>query len=1024
MPRKRAGKIKHYVEKKAKAVKKPTKKFNKKIITILILVGIFGTVLFLNSYFNYTSGLAFDPEGQTLGTRFFLSGPDPYYNMRLCSETLEKGYYPYLSPSEGDPLLNYPVGLYGGARPPLFNMIAVSSANILSNFMPQMDALGWCMLFLPAIYGALLVFPIYGIGKELFNRKVGLIAAFFTAIIPAHIGSGHGSSFSLFDHDSFLLLLFACTFFFFIKSLKEKDFKKASISAIFAGLFVGAIQLTWAAAQVILLLILAFMIVQLILDMFRGMKDISTAYKTVIVLGVGYLISLPLDFVKEYMTTFPLYIFLMSLGILALYLILRKIKLPWVITMPALGCLGAGILSFFYMISSGVISMRGPLATLADVIFGSGIYGSKVSLTIGEAHTFGLSQTVMMLGPVLYWLALVGFILFLIKSYRNKMKPQNLFFLVVFIIDFWMLTVAGRFVNDLIPCVVIFSAYISWEILSRINYKSMFITIKGIGGFHGLRKGIKYPHILGVLFVVFILVLPNSFLALDAATPPSMDEQVFGEGFQGAFGNSLGQQLYWADVCYWLSQQDTDIEDPAERPGVLTWWDYGFYLSSMSGHPTVADNYQSGIPCAANFHTSLSEKEAVAVLIIRLLEGTKESKGLIGEIPKETKDIIRDYFPTYTVEENETNITINRAQNLIDILENPEKNAPSTNSLVAPEYGNTELRVSADNAMYHDATKILTNLSDEEITTLYMKIMEATGFSIRYYGIETRDMTQIFGVFPFLSDKSTHGYVTMEDDWYETVYVDSNTGVEYTEDQLNNLTQQQLNEMSITTTTKRKDAFFESMAFKTFYGFTTDNNLPDNRLPTYLLKHFRPVYISPYVSLAKYYEGANVSGTVKVGNLGYAGSVVYVMDEYGIPHDYSMIENGQFNLIMPAGNISLSLYIGQNRLDTKHVGIVSEEEGRRTQESNYEVNFSVNLSSININVEGIPQNDLNLSVESQRFSQYKFKETNIGNDTYVFKDLIPDNYNIYITNRTGTQIFGDSIYIQPDNNSYNISLGD
>ena len=476
MPRKRAKKSTYRVEKKGRVTnitRRPKHRINKKFTTILILLGIFSIVLFMTCYFNYTSGIAFNPDGTTLGTRFFLSGPDPYYNMRLCTETLEKGYYPYLSPSEGDPLLNYPAGLYGGARPPLFNMIAVGTASILGNFMPQMDALGWCMLFLPAIYGALLIFPVYGIGKELFNRKVGLLSAFFIALIPAHIGSGHGSAFSLFDHDSFLLVLFACTFYFFIKSLKEKEIKKSLVYAGFAGLFVGAIQLTWAAAQVILLLILVFMFVQLILDIFRGMKDITTAYKTVTVLGVGYFISLPLAMAKEYMMTFPLYIFAISLGILVIYLILKKLNLPWLISMPALGCLGAVGLGFFYMISRGIIYITGPLATIANLVFGSGIYGSKVALTIAEAHTFGLSQTVMMFGPALYWLALVGFVLFSIATYKDKIKPQNLFFLIVFIIDFWMITIAGRFLNDLIPCVAVLAAYVTWTVIDRIDYKQM-----------------------------------------------------------------------------------------------------------------------------------------------------------------------------------------------------------------------------------------------------------------------------------------------------------------------------------------------------------------------------------------------------------------------------------------------------------------------------------------------------------------------------------------------------------------------
>jgi len=50
------------------------------------LVGIFFLVIFLNSYFNITSEVAINPEGEGFN-KFYLSGPDPYYNLRLVKET-------------------------------------------------------------------------------------------------------------------------------------------------------------------------------------------------------------------------------------------------------------------------------------------------------------------------------------------------------------------------------------------------------------------------------------------------------------------------------------------------------------------------------------------------------------------------------------------------------------------------------------------------------------------------------------------------------------------------------------------------------------------------------------------------------------------------------------------------------------------------------------------------------------------------------------------------------------------------
>jgi len=1029
MPRRRGIKKQQKIKKRKEIQSKQvttkkafTFKKKKQYWIALALVGVFFIVLFMNSYFNYTSGIAHNENGKTLGTRFYYAGPDPYYNMRLCEETLEKGYYPYLSPSDGDPLLNYPAGLYGGARPPLFNMIAVGATHLVSGItgMDQLEALGWCMLFLPAIYGALLVFPVYGIGKELFNSKVGIISAMFVSIIPAHISSGHGSSFSLFDHDSFLLLLFTCAFLFVIKAFKEKNRIKSLCFASLAGIFVGAIQLTWAAAQVIVLMILVYAIVQFVLDVIRHKLELRHPLIITTILGTGFFVSLPLDIVKENIMNFPIYAFLVSILILVLYIVLKKINMPWIISLPSIVGLGIVGLSILYAINKGIIATRGPLFTLSNVIFGEGVYGTKVSLTIGEAHTFPLSQTVMMIGPALYWIGLLGFLLFCFRTFKGKWSSYNLFFIVIFCIQFWFTSTAGRFLNDLIPAICIFAGFLTFTLIQKINYKEMIRNIKSVGGLHGVRRGVKVKHILGGFFVVGLVLLPNTFLALDAATPPETDTEVFGEDFVGTYGTSLGQQYYWADACYWLSQQDTEIKDPADRPGILTWWDYGFYLASMSEHPTVADNFQNGIQCAANFHTSQTEEESVAILIIRLAEGVKRPGGLTGSMPDKVREVFSKYLPVY-ITQNDTNNTT--SLNIIDIIEDPTNNAPSTGKLISPEYGNKELRITAWNAMYHDAVNIITSrLDDEEITQLYMEMMEVTGYSIRYYGIETRDMTTIFGVFPFLADKSTHGYVTVEDDWYVTKYKDK-YGNEFTLEEVKNMSHSEYEERQPSAVTRNKETYYNSMAFETFYGYNNNNEIPDNRIPTYMLRHWVPVYISSYISIAKYYEGAKLNGNVKVGTTDYNGVTVFVLDGNGIPHDYDTVIDGEFNVILPAGEISLSFYIGENYLGIrKNLGEITEAEATRKTFFNETVNISVEPASVNVSVTNVTEEGLILNVTSISYSGLQYSIPLPEDKEYIFSDMIPDSYIFTVYNSTGSIKHNGHFFVGPGKNNYNIEV--
>lgn len=1009
MSRKRGGKYKSYTNVK-KIIEKKHKVNNTHIKTGLVLVGIFFMVLFLNSYFNYTSGINYNEEGTTLGTRFYLSGPDPYYNMRTCQVMMEEGRYPFIQSVEGDPLLNYPIH-NKWSRPPLFNTITVAVATGLSNFMESMDALGWAMLWLPAIYGAFLIFPVYGIGKELFNKKIALFAAMLVPIIPIHIGSGHGSAFGLFDHDSFLSLLFVTLFFLIIKSLKEKDKTKSALYCILAGVSVSGIYITWAASRFVFMLLIVYIMVQLLFDIFKNDLDNMRATKMSLILFTCFGVTLPYAYLTSNVYGFPLLAMFFATGVSGLYMILNKIKMPWTLTLPGLGLLFGGVIGILYLVYIQIINLGGAVNQVVSFLFGEGIYGTEISWTIAEAGDFGISQTVMSFGPAIYWLGLAGFVLFVFKTFKTKWKPECLFFIVVFLIDFWLTTTAGRFMNDLIPGMVVFTAFLTITIIDKINYPSMMKSIKRIGGFRGIYKATKIYHVLGILFVVFLIFIPNSFLALDAAVPAEKKSDIFGPEYRGVWGESLGKSYYWGDALYWLSQQDNEIEKPEDRPAILTWWDYGFYISAMGEHPTVADNYQSGIPPASNFHTSKTEQEAVSVLIIRCLEGYMRNRN--NQFGQELVDIVEKYF--------DGNTTAERCEILYYIQ--GSEIPPSYNTLVAPEYGNTQLKTNIDNAIYHDCIKIITeNLTDEQITNLYMDVKAVTGYDIRYYGVEQYD-THIFGVFSFLSDRGVHGFITQEDDYFETKFRDRETGNEYSQEELDVMSMSQLNDLNLYPTTRKKDGWFDNMFYKVYYGpYEGNQEATSNRLPTYLLKHFKPAYISPYVVISKYYEGAKVTGSAFVDNIEYNGAVVYVFDDYGIPHDYDMIEQGEFQVIVPAGNITLELYMQGYPLNQTRKFNITENQGIRREPFNDSFIFNVPFANVTVGLTS-NQTNLTLNISSTAYPAIKYSyPVHQFNETFITSDMISDIYEITVENNTGVRFYTDTYFLGPGNNDIVIEV--
>lgn len=983
-------------EPKNSAVQKKIK-INKNQWIAISLVGIFFMVLLLNSYFNVVSEASLNPEGDRLSEKFYLSGPDPYYNMRLIEQTLETGRYPFYHAGELDPLLNYPIGRVGGGRAPLMNMVAIGFSRVLLPFMDEVDAVGYSMQFVPALFGALLVFPVYFIGKTVFGKKEGLIAAMIVSIIPLHLGSGHGSAYALFDHDSFNLLLYFLTFLFLIKCIKEKDSFNSLLYAVLAGVSLAGLSLVWTEAQFLYVVIATYAIVQTFVDIFTNKIDRNILRNLSVVLLTGYLISMPVRLARlgGFMSDIEFFM-VFGFAVFAIFVfLLKKLNFPWVASMPVIFSIGGLSLAVLYFIEplKNLFAFMAPLARLSQIVFGQGrgIYGNKIDTTIAEASTFGISRTIMSYGPVIYWLGWLGFIFVLFWFITKNKRRDYLFLIVMFLVFFWLTTTAGRFLNELVPLIALFGGMSIWYIISKIDYKQMFKNISNAGGgLRGIRKGMKIYHIIGFLFVVMI-ILPNAFLALDAAVPgavtkngtSNMKIDFFGEEHSGAFGSNFYKEQYWIDAFSWLNDQDTDIEKPGDRPGFMSWWDYGFKGVAVSGHPMVADNFQSGISPASNFHTATSEQQAVGVFIVRILEGDIAHNS--GRMTDDAKDVLMTFLGE------------NNANRVVLWMENPQQ-SPSYLRHIGEEYDEELSKTlfvgeeSIANSYYRDVPSLLMDLlNDDHLTILYRDLQEVTGFSIRYYGVEGYDES-IFNIFAFLSDKSlllnalqTGGqdrFYNPEDDFIRikysgyTINPDGTPGPDqvWTAQELNELGRDQLRFVQITDITSEfKPDYYNTMFYRTYIGnipSELQNQIP--QLPCWGMKHFTAEYISPYpyfgtgrsaVVIAKYWEGAKLNGNVEfMGTLIDAEVAVRKATSlYGdsllIDHDKMNTVNGTFDLIAPGGNISLEVRrypeLGINAFVMKTVTFnsttdlnlapIADEDAMRKTGSNYQRRFNISI---------------------------------------------------------------------------------
>ena len=125
--------------------------------------------LFLRTYYNWK--LVFTNNGV-----IFSSETDSWYHMMLAKGVVINHQRMWF-----DPMTNFPNGTTLHFGP--FNSWAIAIVSeILGLGNPSMHLVDTVGALMPAVLGALLVFPVYFIGKELAGKSCGLIAALIVAV--------------------------------------------------------------------------------------------------------------------------------------------------------------------------------------------------------------------------------------------------------------------------------------------------------------------------------------------------------------------------------------------------------------------------------------------------------------------------------------------------------------------------------------------------------------------------------------------------------------------------------------------------------------------------------------------------------------------------------------------------------------------------------------------------------------------------------------------------------------------------
>jgi len=237
------------------------------LIAGLFVALFFGVSLFIRAYLPYDQIFS--------GEWVKFSGNDAYIQMRLVDSLVHN--FPRLI--DFDPYLLYPFGMRLD-NIHFFNWLLAGVIWAIGLGAPTQHTIDVVGAYFPTVLAALTVIPVYFIGKELFGRWAGVIAAGLVAILP---GEYLGRSILGFtDHHVAETLFTTIAIMFFIMAIKRaqesgltvqhlrnrdgKVIRKPLILSLFAGLSLGLYLVTWIGGLLFVFIILLYLFIQFIID--------------------------------------------------------------------------------------------------------------------------------------------------------------------------------------------------------------------------------------------------------------------------------------------------------------------------------------------------------------------------------------------------------------------------------------------------------------------------------------------------------------------------------------------------------------------------------------------------------------------------------------------------------------------------------------------------------------------------------------------------------------------------------------
>jgi len=605
------------------------------IIVVAILATLCGLSLYLRIHLGYDSVF--------VGDAVWFRETDAYFYLRYIENMVHNfPHYNFF-----DPYMLFPGG--GGLGRPFFVWLASGVSLIVGGGSPTSHTIASVAAYLPPILGTLTIIPVYLIGKELFSRWAGIIAAALLVILPSEFL--HRSLLGFTDHHIAEVLFTTTAALFVIMAIKRardreitfhhiltRDWKviaKPLVYALLAGLFLGIYLLTWGGGLMFAFILFAYLVIQFIVDHLRR-KPTDYLCVVAVPLFLGTLLFYMLG-LHGRIDTFTLLALTAAaaipvvLGLISRFLGLKNWRpIYYPLALLLLAVLGLGVVrlvdpALFHSLSSS-FSFMAPSSAMRTVMEAAPLLFPRGTFTMSVVwNSFTTS----------FYIALVSFAVLIYITIRERSATKTLFLIWSLVI---LVATLGqrRFGYYLAVNIALLTGYLSWKALDLVGLRKLLATSAQSTGvmkaFRKRKKGksrtkhttstLSRPALARVIIIgiaiFFLVFFPNIGRTTSLAGSHSIVYEGMAKGWYESclwlrdntpepFGNP---DYYYQLYPYPSSGDYHDFEYPDTIYGVLSWWDYGYFITQIGHRVPNANPGQAGAVEAGEFFTAQNETHA------------------------------------------------------------------------------------------------------------------------------------------------------------------------------------------------------------------------------------------------------------------------------------------------------------------------------------------------------------------------------------------------------------------------------